>query len=84
MNAESEPRDTSSIELAYASLALFADDGGLDMEEVNTLLDVALRDGVITDGEKTVLRGVFNRITEPDVTAEVWQLIQDARKQHGI
>jgi len=82
MNAEEQ--DNSTIELAYASLALFADDGALDMQEVDTLLDVALRDGVITDGEKDVLRGVFNRLTEPDVTAEVWQRIQDVRQQHGI
>ncbi len=82
MNAESE--DNSSIELAYASLALFADDGELDMEELNTLLDIALRDGVITDKEKDVLRGVFNRLTELDVTAEVWARIQDLRQQHSI
>ncbi|MFP6582839.1 MAG: hypothetical protein VCD00_09825 [Candidatus Hydrogenedentota bacterium] len=82
MNAESE--DNSSIELAYASLALFADDGELDMEELNTLLDIALRDGVITDKENDVLRGVFNRLTEPDVTAEVWARIQDLRQQHSI
>ena len=82
MNAESE--DNSSIELAYASLALFADDGELDMEELNTLLDIALRDGIISDKEKDVLRGAFNRLTEPDVTAEVWARIQDLRQQHGI
>jgi hypothetical protein len=82
MNAESE--DNSSIELAYASLALFADDGELDMEELNTLLDIALRDGVISDREKDVLRGVFNRLTEPDVTAEVWARIQGLRQQYSI
>ena len=82
MNAESE--DQSSIELAYASLALFADDGELDMEELNTLLDIALRDGVMTDREKDVLRGVFNRLTEPDVTAEVWARIQDLRQEYSI
>lgn len=82
MNAESE--DNSSIELAYASLALFADDGELDMEELNTLLDIALRDGVISDKEKDVLRGVFNRLTEPDVSADVWARIQDLRQQHSI
>ncbi len=85
MNAEQEEQgNASTIELAYASLALFADDGALDMEEVNTLLDVALRDGVISNGEKDVLRGVFNRITEPDVTADVWERIQNVRHQHGI
>lgn len=82
MNAE--PEDNSTIELAYASLAFFADDGELDMEELTTLLDIALRDGVITNGEKDILRGVFNRITEPDVTAEVWKRMQEVRTQHGI
>ena len=82
MNAE--PEDTSTIELAYASLAFFADDGELDLEELTTLLDIALRDGTISDGEKDILRGVFNRITEPDVTAEVWERIQEARTQHAI
>ena len=86
MNVESnsQPENRSSIELAYASLALYADDGQLDMDELNTLLDIALRDGVISTGEKEVLRGVFNRITEPDVTAEVWSRIQDLRQQYSI
>lgn len=82
MNAE--PEDNSTIELAYASLAFFADDGELDMEELTTLLDIALRNGAISDGEKDILRGVFNRLTEPDVAAPVWERIQDARTQHGI
>jgi hypothetical protein len=82
MSAESDEQHT--IELAYASLAFLADDGELDMDELNTLLDIALRDGEITDGEKDILRNVFNRITEPDVTAEVWVRIQEARAQHGI
>ena len=79
-----EPRDESGIELAYASLVLWADDGTLDTQELDTLLNIALRDGVITDSEKDVLRGVFNRIHEEDVPAEVWNKIQDIRKQHAI
>ena len=82
MNAESDEQHT--IELAYASLAFLADDGELDMDELNTLLDIALRDGTISLGEKEILRGLFNRITEPDVTAEVWKRIQEVRTLHGI
>lgn len=80
----SEPRDESGIELAHASLVLWADDGTLDAQELDTLLNIALRDGVITDSEKDVLRGVFNRLHEEDVSAEVWNKIQDIRKQHAI
>ncbi len=77
-------KDQSSIELAHASLVLWADDGTLDAQELDTLLKIALRDGVITDSEKDVLRGVFNRLHEEDVSAEVWNKIQDIRKQHAI
>jgi hypothetical protein len=83
-NERKNDRDLSTIQLAYASLAMFADDGTLDIEELEMLLEVALRDGVITDGEKEVLRGVFNRILEPDVTADVWQRMQEVRQLHGI
>ena len=79
-----EPRDESGIELAHASLVLWADDGTLDAQELDTLLNIALRDGVITDSEKDVLRGVFNRVLEEDVPAEVWSKIQGIRKQHAI
>ena len=76
--------DQSSIELAYASLALWADDGALDAAELDTLLNIALRDGVISEPEKEVLRGVFNRIHEEEVPAEVWVKIQQIRRQHAI
>ncbi len=82
MNAE--PEENHTIELAYATLALFADDDELDIDELNTLIDIALRDGIISEGEKDILRGVFNRITEPDVTAEVWKRMREVRTQHGI
>lgn len=82
--AQRPEEDQSSIELAYASLVLYADDGTIDEEELTTLLHIALRDGVISDREKEVLRGLFNRIHEEDVSAEVWDHIQQVRKQYAI
>ncbi len=85
MSEESiEKKDRSSIELAHASLVLWAEDGTLDAQELDTLLNIALRDGVISENEKDVLRGVFNRVHEEDVPADVWTKIQAIRKQHGI
>lgn len=79
-----EEKDRSSIELAHASLVLWAEDGTLDAQELDTLLNIALRDGVISENEKDVLRGVFNRVHEEDVDGDVWTKIQAIRKQHGI
>jgi hypothetical protein len=81
---EESPSTDTSIELAYASLAVFADDGTLDMNELKSLLDIALRDGIISDKEKDILRNIFNRVMEPKVSAEAWDRIQLVRKQHGI
>lgn len=86
-NKNNEPgaaADRSSIELAYASLAMYADDGKLDEGELTTLLQIATRDGAINDREKEILRALFNRIQEEDVSGEVWNHIQQVRKQHAI
>jgi len=72
------------LELAYASLAVFADDGTLDMEELNFLLGIALKDGVLTPAEKRVLANVFDRVDESSVSARVWLRIQAVRRRHGI
>ena len=80
---ESKAND-SNIELAYASLAVFADDGTLDAAELETLLHIALRDGVISESEKDIFRNLFNRVREEDVTADVWERIQQVRQQHGV
>ena len=72
------------IELAYASLVMFADDGKLSQHEIKTLLEIALRDGSMTDREREILRGLFNRIREEDVAAEAWTQLQSIRQEYGI
>ncbi len=74
----------SHIELAYSAIPVFADDGTLDMGELNFLLGIALRDGVIDDNERAVLRSIFDRVTEDEVSARVWKRIEDVRQQHDI
>lgn len=75
---------SSWMELAIASISMFADDGTLDRAEVESLLRTALADGKIDDDERRVLARIFSKVVEHQVTPEVWQLIQKARAQHGI
>jgi hypothetical protein len=75
---------SNALELAYTSFAVFADDGAIDMEELNFLLGIALRDGKISDDERDILANVFNRIQEGDVSAKVWSRIQEVRRVHSI
>lgn len=78
-----KPHD-HALELAYASFAIFADDGSIDMEELNFLLGIALRDGKISDHERDILANVFNRFDEADVSAKVWTRVQEVRRLHNI
>lgn len=73
-----------NVELAYASFAVLADDGKIDLGELNFLLGLALKDGKITDDERRILNNVFNRIQEEDVDPVVWERMQAVRLQHSI
>ena len=81
---EQEPGRRGPIELAYASFAVFADDGKLDISELNFLLGLALRDGKISDDEEQLPRNVFKHVHEKDVSTADWKRIEAVRAQHGI
>ena len=72
-----------NIELAYASLAVIADDGTIDKQELSFLLGLALRDGVISDEERAILRNTFDRVHEDIVTPQVWRRISAVREKYG-
>lgn len=77
--------ETSSwIDLAVASIAMFADDGTLDRKEVESLLQTALADGQIDDEEKRVLNRIFSKVKEHEVKPDVWAAIERARAQYAI
>lgn len=75
---------TSHIDIAVASIGCFADDGTLDMGEVKHLVGLALRDDVIDNEEKRVLKNVFSKVRQSDVEEEVWKFIQEIKQKHDI
>lgn len=74
----------SHIEIAYSSIRVFADDGRLDMGELNFLLGLALRDDVIDDDEKRVLGSIFSKVSENNASANVLERISQVRAKYGI
>lgn len=74
----------SHLDLALASINVFLDDGRMDLEELERLLGLALRDGVVDEDEKRVLGNIFRRAEEAGVSAEVRQRIAEARRRHDI
>ncbi|MHC4887215.1 MAG: hypothetical protein ACYTGH_19220 [Planctomycetota bacterium] len=74
----------SHVEIAFSSIRCFTDDGTLDIGELNFLMGLAMRDGVIDDEEKRVLNNIFSKVNEDEVTTEVWKRIQAIRKKHDM
>lgn len=61
----SEPRDY--LEMSFRSIQCFADDGKIDAKELDTILTIAARDGVIDQNEIRVLRNIISRIKPEEV-----------------
>jgi hypothetical protein len=74
----------SHLEIAAASVRVFANDGRLDLAELEHLLSVAMRDGSVNDDERRVLASIFRRIRPDEVTPAVWARMEEIRAQHGV
>jgi hypothetical protein len=72
------------LEITYHSINCFADDGKLDVSELNELVSIALRDGVVDDNEKRVLNNIIKRLNAAELTPEMMARIGDLRKKYGI
>lgn len=75
----------SYTEIAWNAIKVFADDGTIDEGELNFLLGLALRDQIVDEDEKRVLRAIFDRAEASDaLAAKVRERIASVRAQHGI
>jgi len=72
------------LELAFRSIQCFADDGKLDVQELEELMEIALKDGVIDDNEKRVLANIFDRLTPAELTRDMQQKVEEIKAKHGI
>jgi hypothetical protein len=75
---------SSFVELAYSSIPVFADDGTIDLEELNFLLGIALKDGKIDSDEQRVLKNIFKQVDETTVTPTVWKRIVAVKKKYDL
>lgn len=80
----SEGSSTWQEMIAYAREAVWNENEELDLGELNFLLGLALRDGILDEAEKGVFREVFHKIEESHVPPHVWQRIEAIRKAHDI
>ncbi|TWO70706.1 hypothetical protein FN976_14225 [Caenimonas sedimenti] len=72
------------LELAYRSIQCFSDDGKLLLPELNQLMDIALKDGVVDDNEKRVLRAILRRLVPAELTPEMLARVKELQARHGL
>jgi hypothetical protein len=80
MNKES--RDY--LEMAYRSIECFANDGKLLVGELDEIVSIAMRDGVVDDNEKRVLKAIITRLNPDELTPEMLARIAQLRQQVGM
>jgi hypothetical protein len=78
------PQAKSHIEIAFQSIPVFANDGQIDIGEINFLLGLALRDNVMDEDEKRVLGQVFAQAEKFTLPATVQARIDEVREKHDI
>ena len=71
------------IELSYRSIQCFTNDGQLDADELEKLLSIALRDGVVDDDEKRVLNNIISKLNPEELTPEMKQKIAEIKENHA-
>ncbi len=72
------------LEIAFKSIQCFSNDGKLVLSELDQLLAIALKDGVVDENEKRVLGAIFSRLTPSELTPSMQQRIAQIRQQNGF
>lgn len=73
----SENRDY--LEMTFHSINCFADDGTLDAKELQQILNIALKDGVMDDNEKRVLANIIGRLNDAELDGELLAKVEEIR-----
>ena len=74
----SEARDY--LEMTFHSINCFSDDGKLDVNELNSIVDIALKDGVADDNEKRVLVNIIARLSVDELQGSLKARVNQLKK----
>jgi len=72
------------LEMSFRSINCFANDGKLDVNELNEIVSVALRDGVVDENEKRVLGKIISRLNAKELQGELEQRVNQLRKEYSF
>ena len=68
----------------YSFLVVFANDSTIDENELHFLEKLALEDNQIDEDEKKVLKNIFERVSDEELTKKVLEEIKEFRDKYKI
>ncbi len=71
------------LEMSFKSIQCFSNDGKLLVDELQEIIDIALKDGEVDDNEKRVLSGIIGRLTPSELTPDMQKKITEVRTKFG-
>lgn len=69
------------LEMSYRSIRCFADDVTLSLAELDSLVSIAMRDGVVDENEKRVLAAIIKRLNPGELTPAMLARIAQLRQK---
>lgn len=70
------------LEMTFHSINCFANDGTLDVNELNQILAIALKDGVVDDNEKHVLSNIIGKLNEEELDGELLSKVEEIKMEY--
>ena len=75
---------TDSTEMIFRTVQCFSNDGKLDVNELDQIVEIALRDGVVDEDERKVLRDIIFNLTSNDLTSDMWTRVEQLVKHYKL
>jgi tellurite resistance protein len=71
------------LEMSFRSIRAFGDDGRFSPANLQEIVDIALRDGVVDANEQRVLAGIIGRLKPEELTAEMKRKLDELKQKLG-
>lgn len=70
------------LEMAFRSISCFSNDGKLDVHELNEIVSIALKDGVVDENEKRVLSSIVAKLNAEELVGELADKVTQLRAEY--
>lgn len=84
MHHSQDKKSRDHLEMAFRSIECFSNDGKLSVDELQKLLDIALRDGHVDADEKRILGNIIKRLNISELTPEMQAKVNAIRSQLNL